>query len=122
MEHRLCVHNDEALKNTVLEEAHSLAYVMHPGSTKMYMTLKKSYWWSGMKKDIAGYVDRCLICQQVIVYRMTKTIKFFPVRATSTLNQLAKTHVDRVVSQYRASVSIVSDRDPWFTLKFWPSL
>ncbi|KAA0059550.1 reverse transcriptase [Cucumis melo var. makuwa] len=62
---RLCVPNISELKNAILEEAHSSAYAMHPGSTKMYRTLKKTYWWSGMKQEIAEYVDRCLICQQV---------------------------------------------------------
>ena len=58
----------------------------------------------------------------VIVDRLTKTTKFLPVKATSTLDQLAKIYVDRVISQYGAPVSIVSDRDPRFTSKFWPSL
>ncbi|KAA0054814.1 reverse transcriptase [Cucumis melo var. makuwa] len=62
---RLCVPNISELKNAILEEAHSSAYAMHPGSTKMYRTLKKTYWRSGMKQEIAEYVDRCLICQQV---------------------------------------------------------
>ncbi|KAA0040575.1 putative integrase [Cucumis melo var. makuwa] len=31
----------------------------------MYRTLKKTYWWPGMEQEIAEYVDRCLICQQV---------------------------------------------------------
>ncbi|KAA0032756.1 putative Gag-pol protein [Cucumis melo var. makuwa] len=61
---RLCVPNISELKNAILEEAHSSAYAMHLGSTKMYRTLKKAYWWLGMKQEIAGYVDRCLICQQ----------------------------------------------------------
>ena len=38
---------------------------MHPGSTKMYRTIKENYWWFGMKKDIAKFVFRCLVCQQV---------------------------------------------------------
>ncbi|KAL0559142.1 hypothetical protein IC582_003732 [Cucumis melo] len=139
---------------------------MHPGSTKMYRTLKKTYWWSGMKQEIAEYVDRCLICQQVkpvrqrpegflnplpvpewkwehitmdflfglprtssghdgiwvIVDRLTKTTRFIPIKMTSTLDQLARLYVDKIVSQYRVPVSIVSDRDPRFTSKFWPSL
>ncbi|TYK15351.1 polyprotein [Cucumis melo var. makuwa] len=53
------------LKNAILEEAHNSGYAMHPGSTKMYITLKNTYWWPGMKQEIAEYVDRCLICQQV---------------------------------------------------------
>ena len=48
-----------------MEEAHSSAYVMHPGNTKMYHTLREHYWWRGMKKDVVEFVSRCLICQQV---------------------------------------------------------
>ncbi|KAA0060066.1 DNA/RNA polymerases superfamily protein [Cucumis melo var. makuwa] len=163
---RLCVPNINELKNAILEEAHSSAYAMHPCSTKMYRTLKKTYWWSGMKQKIAEYVDRCLICQQVkqvrqrprgflnplpvpewkwehitmdflfglprtssghddiwvIVDRLTKTTRFIPIKMTSTLDQLARLYVDKIVSQYGVPVSIVSDRDPRFTSKFWPSL
>ena len=41
---RLCVPATEELKRKILEEAHSSAYAMHPGSTKMYRTLKEYYW------------------------------------------------------------------------------
>ncbi|TYK00184.1 DNA/RNA polymerases superfamily protein [Cucumis melo var. makuwa] len=137
---RLCVPNINELKNVILEKAHSSAYAMHPGSTKMYKTLKKTYWWSGMKKQIAEYVDRCLICHQVkpvkqrpggflnplpvpkwkwkhitmdflfglprtsnghdgiwvIVDRLTKTTRFISVKATSTLDQLARLYVYKI--------------------------
>ena len=63
--HRLCVPNVGELKKEILEEAHSSAYAMHPGSTKMYHTLREHYWWRGMKKDVAEFVSICLICQQV---------------------------------------------------------
>ena len=62
---RLCVPATEELKRQILEEAHSFAYAMHPGSTKMYRTLKEYYWWSGMKREVAEYVSKCFICQQV---------------------------------------------------------
>ena len=48
-----------------MEEVHCFAYATHPGSTKMYRTIKENYWWSGMKSDIAKFVSRCLVCQQV---------------------------------------------------------
>ncbi|KAL5824473.1 hypothetical protein ACOSQ3_020536 [Xanthoceras sorbifolium] len=41
---RLCVPNVKELKREIMEEAHSSAYAMHPGSTKMYRTLKEHYW------------------------------------------------------------------------------
>ena len=62
---RMCVLEYGELKRNIMEEAHSSAYVMHPGSTKMYRTLKEHYWWNGMKKKIAGFVSRCLTYQQV---------------------------------------------------------
>ena len=41
---RLCVPDVIELKKEIMEEAHSSAYVMHPGSTKMYRTLRDHYW------------------------------------------------------------------------------
>ncbi|KAJ0870717.1 putative nucleotidyltransferase, Ribonuclease H [Helianthus annuus] len=31
----------------------------------MYHDLRTSYWWPGMKKDIAIYVSKCLTCSKV---------------------------------------------------------
>ena len=62
---RMCVPKYGEPKRDIMEEAHSSAYSMHPGSTKMYRTLKEHYWWNGMKKEIASFVSRCLTCQQV---------------------------------------------------------
>ncbi|PRQ45918.1 putative nucleotidyltransferase, Ribonuclease H [Rosa chinensis] len=62
---RICVPKQDDLKQEILEEAHSSPYAMHPGGTKMYRTLKEYYWWSNMKREIADYVRRCLVCQQV---------------------------------------------------------
>jgi hypothetical protein len=31
----------------------------------MYQDLKREYWWPGMKMDIAEFVARCIVCQQV---------------------------------------------------------
>ena len=65
MGQRLCVPDVGDVRREIMEEAHSSAYAMHPGSTKMYHTLKEHYWWKGMKRDIVEFVSRCLTCQQV---------------------------------------------------------
>ena len=62
---RLCVPDVDDLRKELLEEAHYSAYSVHPDSTKMYHTLKDTYWWNEMKKDIAEFVSKCLTCQQV---------------------------------------------------------
>ncbi|CAN6725713.1 unnamed protein product [Malus baccata var. baccata] len=38
---------------------------MHPESNKMYNTIRPFYYWPRMKIEIAEYVSRCSICQQV---------------------------------------------------------
>ena len=57
--------NVDGLRKEIMEEAHFSAYSIHPGSTKMYHDLKDTYWWNGMKRDIAEFVSKCLTCQQV---------------------------------------------------------
>nr|GEZ04778.1 reverse transcriptase [Tanacetum cinerariifolium] len=62
---RLVVPNDASLREALLTEAHSSSFSIHPGSTKMYHNLKQHFWWSGMKGDVATFVSKSLICQQV---------------------------------------------------------
>ncbi|TYK25733.1 pol protein [Cucumis melo var. makuwa] len=64
-ERRLCVPSDSAVKTGLLSKAHSSPFSMHPGSTKMYQDLKRVYWWRNMKREVAEFVSRCLVCQQV---------------------------------------------------------
>jgi len=40
----------------ILEEGHNSHLNLHPGMTNMYQDLKESFWWSGIKRDIARYV------------------------------------------------------------------
>lgn len=62
---RVWVPKQGEARNLLLEDAHFSRYAVHPGSTKMYRTLKPLYWWPGMKRDIGRYVERCLTCLQV---------------------------------------------------------
>ncbi|KAH0777836.1 hypothetical protein KY290_009247 [Solanum tuberosum] len=57
---RLCVRDVDGLREQNLEEAHSSRYSIHPGATKMYHDIWEVYWWNGMKKDIMGFVAKCL--------------------------------------------------------------
>ena len=55
----------DGFRNLVMDEAHKTRYFVHPGSDKMYLDLKKLYWWSNMKAEIATYVGKCLTCAKV---------------------------------------------------------
>ena len=62
---RVCVPDCNDLRKSILEEAHSGPFAIHPGSTKKYRDLKMSFWWSGMKRDVSEFVTKCLVCQRV---------------------------------------------------------
>jgi hypothetical protein len=132
----------------------------------MYQDLKECYWWPDMKKDVAEYVAKCGVCQQVkvehqkpagplqpllipqwkwedismdfvsglpkkkrgnnviwvIVDRLTKSALFLPMRKTDSIDKLAQFYVNEVIRLHGVPVSIVSDWDPRFTSRLWPSI
>ena len=58
MGHILCVPDVGELKKEIMEEAHSSAYAMHPGSTKMYHPEGTLL--------VEGYKERCCrVCLQM---------------------------------------------------------
>ncbi|KAK1417159.1 hypothetical protein QVD17_26282 [Tagetes erecta] len=62
---RIWVPNRNGLRALVMNEAHKSRYSIHPGADKMYQDLRGTYWWPGMKKDIALFVAKCLTCSKV---------------------------------------------------------
>jgi hypothetical protein len=62
---RICVANVKELKDKILRGAHESAYSIHLGGNKMYHDLNATYWWYGMKRDVAEYIALCDICQRV---------------------------------------------------------
>jgi hypothetical protein len=160
------VPDNKALKQKLLREAHESKLTVHPGSPKMYQDMKQYYWWPNMRKEVAGYVAKCSICQQVkvehrkparllqplpipkwkwkmitmdfasgllrgkrgndaiwvIVDQLTKSAFFLPVKMTDPVDKLAKIYVNKVVRLHGVPISIVSDRDPRFTSRLWPSI
>ncbi|KAA0040677.1 pol protein [Cucumis melo var. makuwa] len=162
-ERRLCVPSDSAVKTELLSEAHSSPFSMHPGSTKMYQDLKRVYWWRNMKREVAEFVSKCLVCQQVkaprqkpadllqplsvpewkwenvsmdfitglprtlrgltviwvFVDKLTKSAHFVPGKSIYTASNWAQLYMSEIVRLHGVPVLIVSDRDAYFTSKFW---
>ena len=58
----------------------------------------------------------------VIVDRLTKSAHFLPVKSLYNADKLANLYVNEIVRLHDVPVSIVSDRDPKFTSRFWQSL
>jgi len=58
----------------------------------------------------------------VIVDRLTKLAHFVPINISFPVSQLAEIYICEIVKLYGVPSSIVSDRDPIFTSRFWKSL
>jgi hypothetical protein len=52
----LVVPKDFDLCRKIMDEAHSSRYSIHLGTNRMYQELKKRFWWTRMKQEIAKYV------------------------------------------------------------------
>jgi hypothetical protein len=57
--------NIKELKDKILREAYESAYSIHPEGNKIYHDLRATYWWYGMKRDVAEYVALRDTCQRV---------------------------------------------------------
>ena len=58
----------------------------------------------------------------VIVYRLTKSAHFIPVKVTYNAEKLAKLYISEIVQLHGVPLSIISDRGTQFTSKFWKTL
>ena len=62
---RIWVPFEGGARAILLEEVHRSRFSIHPGATKMYLDLKRDYWWPCIKRDVAWFVERCLTCRRV---------------------------------------------------------
>jgi hypothetical protein len=60
---RLVVLKDFELHRKIMDEAHCSWYFIHPGTNKMYQDLKKNFWCTRMKREIAK--SECDTCRRV---------------------------------------------------------
>jgi hypothetical protein len=71
----------------------------------------------GLPRTQAGYD-----AVWVIVDRLTKAAHFIPIKVKYSLEKLAELYLQEIVRLHGVPESIVSDRDPRFTSRFWRSL
>ena len=62
---RLCVPQINEIKEEIMQEAHSIQCTAQLGSTEMFQDLRHNFWWNRMKRDIAEFVQKSQMCQQV---------------------------------------------------------
>ncbi|KAA0031702.1 reverse transcriptase [Cucumis melo var. makuwa] len=116
---RLCVPNISELKNAILAEAHSSTYTMHPSSTKICLIYQQV---KPVRQRLGWFLNPLPVPEWKWEHITMDFLFGLPRTSSGHDDQLARLYVDKIVSQYGVPVSIVSDRDPRFTSKFWPSL
>ena len=72
---------------------------------------------TGLPRTLKGYN-----AVWVIIDRLTKSAHFLPIKWGISLEKLAELYMNVIVRLHGVPVSIVSDRDPRFTSRFWGSL
>ncbi|GKC66700.1 putative reverse transcriptase domain-containing protein [Tanacetum coccineum] len=55
----------------------------------------------------------------VVVDRLTKSAHFLAIREDYSTEKLARLYTDEIVARHGVPVSIISDRDAWFTSRLW---
>ncbi|GJU81404.1 putative reverse transcriptase domain-containing protein [Tanacetum coccineum] len=58
----------------------------------------------------------------VIVDKLTKSAHFLAIQEDYSTERPARLYIDEIVARHRVPVSIISDRDGRFTLRFWQTL
>nr|GFC65163.1 reverse transcriptase domain-containing protein [Tanacetum cinerariifolium] len=58
----------------------------------------------------------------VIVDRLTKSAHFLAVHEYYKIEKLARLYINEIITRHGVPVSIISDRDSYFTSRFWKSL
>nr|GEU87199.1 putative reverse transcriptase domain, ribonuclease H-like domain, aspartic peptidase domain protein [Tanacetum cinerariifolium] len=58
----------------------------------------------------------------IVVDRVTKSAHFLATREDYSMEKLARLYIDEIVARHGVPVSIISDQDGRFTLRFWQTL
>jgi hypothetical protein len=69
---------------------------------------------TGLPKTVTG-----LDAVWVVIERLTKLTHVLPIKMTYDMDRFTKEYVNEIVRLHGIPVSIVSDRDPHFTSRFW---
>jgi hypothetical protein len=59
---RLCIPEVRDIRESILRDCHEIPIAGHPGFEKTYRTVRKSYYWSGIKKMVRDFVLGCGAC------------------------------------------------------------
>ena len=102
------------------------AKIEHQKPSGMLQPLDVPEWkWDSVSMDFVVGLPRTpkgLDAIRVIMNRLTKSAHFIPIKIRYSLERLAELYVREIVRLHGVPSSIVFDRDPRFSSRFWESL
>ncbi|GJV05696.1 putative reverse transcriptase domain-containing protein [Tanacetum coccineum] len=121
------------MRTMIMDEAYKSKYFVHPGADKRYYDLRDMYWWPGMKKDIAVYVNRCFTClkvkaehqrpsgllqqpkipkwkwERIAIDFVTKLPRTSSGHDDYKMDRLARLYLNEIIARHGVPISIISD-------------
>ncbi|GKC20368.1 putative reverse transcriptase domain-containing protein [Tanacetum coccineum] len=112
---RSCIPCHGNLRELIMRESHKSKCSIHPGSDNMYQDLKKMYWWSNMKAEIATHViGDAQLTSLEIIHETTEKIFQIKKRIQAARNRkksLADRH--RKPMEFQVGDMVVLKVSPW---------
>ncbi|GJW67643.1 putative reverse transcriptase domain-containing protein [Tanacetum coccineum] len=81
--------------------------------------------WEGIEMDFVTKLPRNSSGYDtiwVIIDRLTKSAHLLPMCEDYKMDRLARLYLNEIVARHGVPISIISDRDSWFTSRFWQSM
>nr|GEW48422.1 putative reverse transcriptase domain-containing protein [Tanacetum cinerariifolium] len=116
------------MRTIIMDEYHKTMYYVHPGADKMYHVFKiciSGRKWDNITMDFITKLPRLKSGHDtiwVVVDKLTKSTYFFPTREDYSMEKLVRMYIDEIIVRHGVPVSIISDQDGRFTLRFWKTL
>ena len=76
----------DAIRKELLREHHDHPMAGHPGAATTYFSVRRKYWWPGLKDYVQQYVKGCATCQQNKTDTQKKKPPLFPIEPKKGAN------------------------------------
>nr|GFB29921.1 putative reverse transcriptase domain-containing protein [Tanacetum cinerariifolium] len=122
------------LRTLIMNEAHATSKCLtcskvkaeHQNPSGLLQQPKIPEWkWENITMDFINKLPRTRSGHDsiwVIVDRLTKSVHFLAIREDYKIEKLARLYINKIIARHGMHVSIISDRDSYFTSRFWKSL
>ena len=105
----------DAIKKELLREHHDHPIAGHPGAVTTYFSVRRKYWWPGLKDYIQKYVKECATCQQNKPDTQKKKPPLFPIEPKQGANVFETIAMDWITklppSSEFDSILTITDHD-----------